>query len=358
MALTGNKLFNLAVSDDTNLVPFVQRWVSELSDAPSFAVAVFSETGAALEAGTTWQELGRPSQIQVVLKATTESMTGELFDAIKDKCLQVQSILSKGQDPNCGVTESALAFAVRTSTAAMVDLLIRGNANVDLILAEGQSALRVAASKGRARCVDALLVAGADPNIWDPVRQCAPGHDASLQGNFAVVDCLLQFGSDPMPQDGDGDTLFTLAVPARTARFCIDRCFEELRWEDLLTRHLHSLLEFAPEPTLLQSAIRLQRQAKFIPCHLDPYDCHGGSSPSSTIFPQLPSFIDSEFSDSDPPSPRVPVEAFHRRIDMLEDLLGAYSSLLARQPNLFATLPSPFSPCADKVWHARVEERL
>ena len=102
---------------------------------------------------------------------------------------------------------------------------------------------------------------------------------------------------------------------------------------------------------------------------LESFDCRGGSSPASTIFPKLPSFVDSEFSGSDlslsptsshgshAPVHDLSLMALRCRITIFEGLLCDYKALLVHMPSLFETVPSPFSPCTDTAWYAQVAER-
>lgn len=118
MALSGCKLLQLAVAEDTFLAPFIQRWVSEVSRAPSFTIAVISEAGKEISDEKTWLDVGRPATVLVIMRPKTSSLTHALFSALRRKnAAQVQSILSEGQDPNCTMaeSESALVFAVRKS---------------------------------------------------------------------------------------------------------------------------------------------------------------------------------------------------------------------------------------------------
>ena len=97
------------------------------------------------------------------------------------------------------------------------------------------------------------------------------------------------------------------------------------------------------------------------------FDYRGGSShassPTSTIFPKLPPFLDSDFSNSSPASPQdsslvhVPLAALRCRITEFEGLLCDYRALLGRQPRLLETVPPPFNATADKAWHAALAKR-
>lgn len=128
---------------------------------------------------------------------------------------------------------------------------------------------------------------------------------------------------------------------------CAAWCFAGRRWQ----------LNF-----LQLTAFRISSSAPASECELD---MSGGSSPASTIFPRLPSFIDSEFSDTPPSSPAsshasiagLSPTALRCRINVLEWLLCDYKMLLAHQPSLFDSVPSPFTSCANRKWYAEVSER-
>ena len=101
--------------------------------------------------------------------------------------------------------------------------------------------------------------------------------------------------------------------------------------------------------------------------HGNDCDCAAGSSPASTECPHIPSFLDSELSDSHSAvSDRglgpargswIPIEEAQRRIRIFEGFLCDYKLLLVHQPSLFATIPSPFVDEEERAWDVAVADR-
>ncbi len=76
---------------------------------------------------------------------------------------------------------------------------------------DGFSALHVAAMKGHAEVVQALLAAGADVDQRDECYGFTPLHLAAMEGNVDIVQMLLASGADPYKRDGEGNIAYDLA---------------------------------------------------------------------------------------------------------------------------------------------------
>jgi ankyrin repeat protein len=116
----------------------------------------------------------------------------DFFKAVKlDNVSLVRSLLQRGFDPNTVEEErgeTGLMIALREDANKVLELLL-GTKNVDLNARarNGDSALMIAAYKGRFDAVKALLDKGAEPNQtgW------AALHYAAAVGNNQIVQLLL-----------------------------------------------------------------------------------------------------------------------------------------------------------------------
>eukprot|EP00438_Fugacium_kawagutii_P009986 Skav234405 [mRNA] locus=scaffold873:368159:373264:+ [translate_table: standard] len=267
-AFTGSFVMKLAMSDETVVLDWARRWISEVQNVPAFATMFFSDSGQEIPPALTWSELDHPSQVLLVLKPVTLSFTEALFEAIEASDLPgVRDILSQGQDPNCVLVDAALTFACLYSSREIVQSLLLGNANPDFIPPARSSALHVATCTGRSDLVDLLLGACADPDVWDSTNCSTPAHDAACTGRSHILELLLEWGADPMLQDGDGDN--------------VSLC------------HVTAIVEFVPEEAFLRVSSRLAKQMKFFSY---VFDGKGGSSG-----------MDCESDDGPAPAERPPL---------------------------------------------------
>ena len=116
----------------------------------------------------------------------------DFFKAVKlDNIKQVQSLLQRGFDPNTVEeerSETGLIIALREDANKVFELLLQTkDVNLDARARNGDSALMIAAYKGRYDAVKALLDKGAEPNQtgW------AALHYAAAVGNNEIVQLLL-----------------------------------------------------------------------------------------------------------------------------------------------------------------------
>lgn len=88
-----------------------------------------------------------------------------------------------------------LMEAAHGGQIAIARLLLRSNANPDLLDVHGRSVLGIAASRGDLKMVDLILKEGIQPDhAGKPYRPLA---DACATGHLKVVKCLLKAGADP-----------------------------------------------------------------------------------------------------------------------------------------------------------------
>ena len=116
----------------------------------------------------------------------------DYFKAVRmDDVKAVRSLLQRGFDPNTVEEErgdTGLILALREDSAKVFDLLLNTrDVNLDARARNGDSALMIAAYKGKLDAVSALLDKGAEPNQtgW------AALHYAAAAGNNPVVQLLL-----------------------------------------------------------------------------------------------------------------------------------------------------------------------
>lgn len=116
----------------------------------------------------------------------------DYFKAVKfDNVKQVQSLLQRGFDPNTVEEErgeTGLMIALREDSSKVFELLLHTkDVNLDARARNGDSALMIAAYKGKYDAVKALLDKGAEPNQtgWTAL------HYAATVGNNQIVQLLL-----------------------------------------------------------------------------------------------------------------------------------------------------------------------
>jgi ankyrin repeat protein len=96
------------------------------------------------------------------------------------KCLQMQartSMPSTGQRSSCSVFAallisirlgwSAVHWAAGAGHAKCIEALVTAGANISIVASDGTCALHWAAERGHAECVQALLASAADVNVVD-----------------------------------------------------------------------------------------------------------------------------------------------------------------------------------------------
>jgi len=94
-----------------------------------------------------------------------------------------------------------LFLAAQNGSAAMIELLLKGGADVNApVLAHGETALMMASRSGSVDAVRALLEHGAQVNAKDTLRGTTALMWAAEQGHFEVVELLVHSGADVRAQ--------------------------------------------------------------------------------------------------------------------------------------------------------------
>jgi ankyrin repeat protein len=124
----------------------------------------------------------------------------------------VEFLLDRGAHPNIGTAQPPLllAAAVADDDPAGVRLLLRGKAKIDTCDALGRSALHAAALAGHAHVAEALLGAGANPNLADR-HATTPLMEAARCGATALVEALGKRKADCTARDAHGRSALVIA---------------------------------------------------------------------------------------------------------------------------------------------------
>lgn len=110
---------------------------------------------------------------------------------------------------------TALITTVELDDLLMLRILLEKGADPDgkCGCETGESPLWAAALLSRVAHVEALLLAGAEPNIVAASGN-TPLHIAAMRGNIEIVKLLLAHGADPQAREQDGKTVWPLTVGA------------------------------------------------------------------------------------------------------------------------------------------------
>jgi ankyrin repeat protein len=119
----------------------------------------------------------------------------------------VRGLLRAGFDPNPPALDqhglrpgsSALSSAISGGDEQMVEILLDGGANPNIVHMYGSTALSSAVSEQRVDLVKLVLAAGADPNIIDDWSHTAMSGAAS-HGNVSLLELLHQAGARVQPR--------------------------------------------------------------------------------------------------------------------------------------------------------------
>jgi cytohesin len=144
-----------------------------------------------------------------------------------DRVRVVRVLLEAGAQVNItdDSGDSLLQNAIWSESFRSLDLLINAGADPNIVSEGSPAALHWAVVKGMAALVDQLLKIGADPNSALPggrntgvfegfVPGATPLMIAAREGNFELVNRLLQAGADWTRQDSQGNTAVDVATSA------------------------------------------------------------------------------------------------------------------------------------------------
>lgn len=169
----------------------------------------------------------KPHRMSRILWEMTSSKT-PFIDAIKSNQHQtVQTLLSKGADPNAQNTDgtTALMAAVSFGHEATTRLLLEYGADMNARTVKGETSLNVAAARGFDRIVRMLIASGANIDAGKGTGKTALSQ-AAAYGQNVIVEMLLDCGADIDAVNVTGDTALALAAlngNMRVARLLLDR---------------------------------------------------------------------------------------------------------------------------------------
>lgn len=130
---------------------------------------------------------------------------------------RLEMVLADGWDANALSRDgfSPLALAAFFGHGAAFDLLLPLTDDLNLRARNPQqvAALHAACARRDARMVEALLRAGADPNL-PQADGFTPLHAAAQHGDAAIAGMLLLFGAEPGQKNDKGDTPADIAHAA------------------------------------------------------------------------------------------------------------------------------------------------
>lgn len=154
--------------------------------------------------------------LQDIISPTNSSLGGSFLHLAAENNLPevIEELLKKNIiiDSKAGVLETTpLYIACDKGYDALVEMLLKCQAGVDVRNKLGMTALHVAASLGYIYIVNSLLKAGADPNIQDNMKWSAL-HYAAYAGNVKAVEALLDGRAYIHIQNEIGQTPLHIAV--------------------------------------------------------------------------------------------------------------------------------------------------
>lgn len=149
--------------------------------------------------------MGKPALVEVV---RARRGTPDVFEAaILGEVEVVRAALVAGQDVDAFAPDgfTLLGLAVFFGHPSLAKALIEVGADPSLRAnnAQGVGPIHAAVARGDLSSLEALLLAGGDPNL--PQQQgVTPLHSAAHTGNAAAAGLLLLFGADPSARDAQG----------------------------------------------------------------------------------------------------------------------------------------------------------
>lgn len=157
----------------------------------------------AIKAGAALNATGS-NEWTVLHKAVAHSQN---LSALEGRTRMVQLLIKGGADVQAqdgrGRTALHAALSVRMDDVAYV--LIVAGSNVNAVNGDGESVMHYAACYGQVPIVNDLINAGVTPNALDKEGRTAL-HEAIASDRFDVAEVLFKAGWDPTIQDNDGRT--------------------------------------------------------------------------------------------------------------------------------------------------------
>lgn len=138
--------------------------------------------------------------------------------------MSVKRLLKAGADVDAGLKEKTgelvktpLHYAVLNNASDCVEALLLAGASPNILLVYTETPLHVAASLGSARCVSLLLNHGADVRVQFGNTRSTPLHLAAEEGSAECTRLLLEAGAQWDAKNSRGQTAMHLAALAQSA---------------------------------------------------------------------------------------------------------------------------------------------
>ncbi|CAE7848827.1 ANK1 [Symbiodinium sp. KB8] len=193
---------------DSDFAHFLKRKIHQHTGVPHVRQRLL------MEEGKSWEQLGRPREVQVVLNQVTHDFDEQLLAAAAAGDGEiVGGLLNRYQDPNCRDErgETAVYKASQAGYLQILQMLLEAGGEKDIADQHGTVPLHVAALRGHLDVVRALIQAGADKDLADQHGAVAL-HMASLNGEVEVVQLLVEAGDEKDKVGGLGATPLHIAA--------------------------------------------------------------------------------------------------------------------------------------------------
>lgn len=306
-AFSGEALHSILVSELNPCRNFVgegRRLLSAQLGHPPLAISLLLD-GEPLALDLTWQDLGRPLEVEALVQRPPKSLARTLMQGIQaNDASAVLACLKRGQCPDTRYSTgwTALTFAAYKGFTDVADMLLHGGATVDLADGEGETPLTIAAHRGHFSAVATLLARGADPNVCTPTGGRI-AHDVVVNPGapqYPLLPLLLEYGADLTLKDRDGDGVFVVAAPGCAMAYVLPQVWCHLAWTDVLCRYLlEAEAWFRSMPRLFLACKTLHRHLRYV--HMDVVRGEDEAAPS--VRNDLPFFGDVRGGSTSSPVP-------------------------------------------------------
>lgn len=262
-AVTGEQLLLLRVpSEEQSLLDLVRSAVSSAGWCHRFCV-VASASGHLISEHCTWQSAGVPSGVDVILLPLTREFTQQMFEAVgSGRARAVKNFLQQGQDPNSrsdGVPVLIAAINSMSAEEELVTLLVDGGADPDACDDRQVPALHYAMLSCRPALVNKLLNSKANPHVRDHRLNTAL-HTAEFS-RLESVQSLLAHRADPLAENVDGDTPFSLCKHSADINACImEKAWGRLTMQHILVKCLGDLSQCCALQQLQLTCVTIHKQ--------------------------------------------------------------------------------------------------
>ena len=164
---------------------------------PPLAMSFFKD-GLQIAEDLMWEDLGYPSNVQVLITTTHNNLWDKLAHAILHNAIaDVEWLLRQGQDPNgtCSAGTTLLVYACQAGALGAMKTLLQSKASPNLIGPDGLSPLHTVTTRRDVSAAELLLVYGADPNMPNSFGDAAV-HLAAQEDDSDMVGLFMGCGAD------------------------------------------------------------------------------------------------------------------------------------------------------------------